>query len=570
MILDFCNKSFFFSHRILWFINSIDFQKLEDPLLNIALLVKNIEDQSKNYDSLYLSHSKKIKKCLNSSQENFEDINIETHQFIQDYHQGEVIGHVNPLCIPLRPFGKKNAVDYFYSTINFFDCLRDVSFDISKSFNKIEYLQNELRNINNFLPASVYIPFNSDRNYCVLHIPILEACVFSTKERTPFKISIEVYNPYEELKHARDIGLSLQSNSVGSENSLFLNDLNRSETLKDNFESINSDAFNFVREELHYTSMAHTQEGLGVVYAGDTEENDPTIYQKFEDQETRVRNKSIYGKLKTWKLVNLIVKSGDDLRQEQLAIQLITLFKQIFTQKKIDIWLYPYEIIATHQFCGIIECVPNAISIDGLKKALPFEHQTLYDYFCINMGKEGSRKFKSAQKEFMKSLAGYSLVCYILQIKDRHNGNILIDTLGHIIHIDFGYMLSNSPGRNFNFESAPFKLTEEFERILGGRRSSLFIEFRSLCVQGYIALKEKAEQIILMVEMMRAGSGSTMPCFTLGEQAVTELRERLLPKPKMSKADSKEYINLLIDESLDHWTTKCYDRLQYCCQGIFY
>ena len=45
-------------------------------------------------------------------------------------------------------------------------------------------------------------------------------------------------------------------------------------------------------------------------------------------------------------------------------------------------------------------------------------------------------------------------------MKDRHNGNLLLDEDGHIIHIDFGFMLSNSPG-GVNFESAPFKLTRE-------------------------------------------------------------------------------------------------------------
>jgi hypothetical protein len=49
---------------------------------------------------------------------------------------------------------------------------------------------------------------------------------------------------------------------------------------------------------------------------------------------------------------------------------------------------------------------------------------------------------------------------HAVQIKDRHNGNILVDEAGHLVHIDFGFMLSNSPG-GVNFESAPFKLTRE-------------------------------------------------------------------------------------------------------------
>jgi len=51
----------------------------------------------------------------------------------------------------------------------------------------------------------------------------------------------------------------------------------------------------------------------------------------------------------------------------------------------------------------------------------------MYTYFKAKFGNENSRRFQLARENFIKSMAAYSVVSYILQIKDRHNGNILIN-----------------------------------------------------------------------------------------------------------------------------------------------
>ena len=70
---------------------------------------------------------------------------------------------------------------------------------------------------------------------------------------------------------------------------------------------------------------------------------------------------------------------------------------------------------------------------------------------------------------FMRSLAGYSLVMYFMQAKDRHNGNIMLHRSGKIIHIDFGFFLSNMPGKGVELEmDCPFKLLSEYIEVLDG------------------------------------------------------------------------------------------------------
>ena len=132
---------------------------------------------------------------MNKSLKTFtEEDNKKNLEIIKEYNQGRYKSDIDYEAISLQPFTRNQLFDPFYSTILFFDALSEIAFGLLKSHNRLLYLQESLNQLNNLLPASVYLPLNVNnaRNCSVLHIPISEATVFSTKERAPFKISVEL------------------------------------------------------------------------------------------------------------------------------------------------------------------------------------------------------------------------------------------------------------------------------------------------------------------------------------------------------------------------------------------
>ena len=61
-----------------------------------------------------------------------------------------------------------------------------------------------------------------------------------------------------------------------------------------------------------------------------------------------------------------IFKVGDDCRQDMLALQVMRLMDNIYKSINLDVYLFPYRVVATAPGCGVIECVPNAKSRDQL------------------------------------------------------------------------------------------------------------------------------------------------------------------------------------------------------------
>ena len=246
--------------------------------------------------------------------------------------------------------------------------------------------------------------------------------------------------------------------------------------------------------------MENDQKTGGVQRKGDRDDpSAATFGEAWHLKKERIRKTSPYGWMKNWDVVSVIVKTGADLRQEAFACQLIQVCDKIWQDAQTPVWVKRMRILVTGESSGLIETITNGVSLHSIKRSLTLATieagqnprgriATLKDHFVKSFGPPESDAYRAAEDAFKRSLAAYSIISYILQLKDRHNGNVLIDNEGHIIHIDFGFMLSNSPG-SVGFEAAPFKLTQEYVDVLGGVGSPGFEDYKKLCKQAFQGMK---------------------------------------------------------------------------------
>lgn len=103
-------------------------------------------------------------------------------------------------------------------------------------------------------------------------------------------------------------------------------------------------------------------------------------------------------------------------------MQLIRYYQRAFKTANIAAWLFTYTIMNTSQSTGLIQLIPDATSLDGLKKSKAYPG-SLRRYFEQTFGHvDGQHEtpaFRAAMDNYVSSMAGYSIVSYLLAIKDR-------------------------------------------------------------------------------------------------------------------------------------------------------
>mgnify|MGYP002142222004 CR=1 FL=1 len=326
---------------------------------------------------------------------------------------------------------------------------------------------------------------------------------------------------------------------------------------------------------LHASNEQHFSVDPQPVMACEIKRQDPSapIFQEnWDRRKARLARASEYSHLPGWDVLSVIVKSSTDMRQEHLAYQIVRECCRIFEDCGVPVFLFPYRVLVASGGGGLIETIPNAISVHSVKKSILLslgidqvsqEAVSLKAHFLKTYGATGDAQYHAALDNFISSLAGYSLLTYLLQVRDRHNGNILLDNQGHLIHIDFGFMLSNSPGY-VGFETAPFKMTAEYVDLLDGVGSEYWQQFRRLFTQGLLTLRKHSDRLITMLELLM--KDSTLPCFYAGEAALLQFKDRF----HMNLTDQQ--MDVLIDRLMTNSTfnvfTRLYDSYQYYTNGI--
>lgn len=81
----------------------------------------------------------------------------------------------------------------------------------------------------------------------------------------------------------------------------------------------------------------------------------------------------------------IIFKNGDDLRQDQLVIQLFTLMDRLLRKENLDLKLSPYDVLATGAKEGMVQFIPSKTIA-----AIMSEHGTVLNYLRTHSPDEGS------------------------------------------------------------------------------------------------------------------------------------------------------------------------------------
>ncbi|XP_043215044.1 phosphatidylinositol 3-kinase catalytic subunit type 3-like [Amphibalanus amphitrite] len=234
-----------------------------------------------------------------------------------------------------------------------------------------------------------------------------------------------------------------------------------------------------------------------------------------------------------------IFKYGDDLRQDQLILQIIMLMDKLLRRENLDLKLTPYRVLATssrHGFVQFIEssAVAEVLSTEG----------SILNFFRKHHPSETGPYGVSADvmDTYIRSCAGYCVITYLLGVGDRHLDNLLLTKSGSLFHVDFGYIL----GRDPKPLPPPMKLSKEMVEAMGGINSEHYQTFRKQCYTAFLHLRRHADVILHLFSLM---VDANIPDIALEpDKTVRKVQDKF--RLDLSDEEAVAYMQNMIDVSV--------------------
>lgn len=279
----------------------------------------------------------------------------------------------------------------------------------------------------------------------------------------------------------------------------------------------------------------------------------------------------------TGEVYPLLFKKGDDLRQDQLVVQIIALMDRLLLKENLDLKLTPYRVLSTSKDAGAVQFIPNTVPLSVIDKGNPIYKGSILEFLRHHNPPVDSQPSilgvnKIAMDNYIKSVAGYCIITYILGVGDRHLDNLMMAEDGRFMHIDFGFILGKDP----KIMAPAMKLSMAMVDGMGGfptnpnnnpnKDPSQYNAFRQYCFTAYTTLRRSSSLILNLFMLMQDAGIEGLAWAGPGDAAVRKVEERF--KLGVSEDVAVSQLSGLMEREIAAWGSAVIDRLHSFTMGL--